>query len=68
MMLEPTLFAGLDHHVHDRVAELHATVAEIRPPRADGPNPTPGLMTRTRGTVGRFLVSLGSQVAGQPQA
>lgn len=67
MMMEPTLFAAIDHQVHDRVAELHATVTEIRPPRPDRAPAGIGLMARTRGTVGRFLVSLGSQVAGQPQ-
>lgn len=67
-MLEPTLFAALDHQVHDRIIELHATVAEVRPPRRERRHADAGLVTRTRGTVGRFLVSVGTSLSGQPQA
>jgi hypothetical protein len=62
-MNEPLHLAGVDHFAHDRIAELRATAAEVRGPRRDG-DERAGLLTRTRGTVGRRLISLGSAVAG----
>ena len=67
-MLEPTLFTGRDHLVNDRIADLRATVIEIRPPSRGLATANPGVVRRTRGTVGRLLASLGTSVAGQPQA
>jgi hypothetical protein len=67
-MIEPTLFVALDSQVQDRICDLHAAAAEARSPRLGAEHDQPGLVTRTRESVGRFLVSLGSQVAGQPQA
>jgi hypothetical protein len=67
-MLEPTLFAGRDAIVNDRIADLRAIAVEIRPPGRHTAVDNPGVVQRTRGTLGRLLVSLGTSVAGQPQA
>jgi hypothetical protein len=62
-MNEPLHLAGVDGFAHDRIAELHATAAETRATRRSS-GPQGGLLMRTRLTLGRRLVSLGSTVAG----
>ena len=52
--------------VGDRIHDLYATSSELRAARH--PKPTAdatGLLTRTRWTIGRRLISIGSAVAGQ---
>jgi hypothetical protein len=62
-MNEPLHLAGVDGFARDRIADLHAIAAETRAPRRiDGGQA--GLITRTRATLGRRLVSLGGTVAG----
>ena len=62
-MNEPLHLAGVDGFAHDRIAELHATAVETRAPRRASVIQA-GLLTRTRSTLGRRLISLGSTVAG----
>ncbi len=62
-MNEPLHLAGVDGFARDRIADLHAIAEETRAPRRIGGNPA-GLITRTRATLGRRLVSLGGTVAG----
>ncbi len=62
-MNEPLHLAGVDGFAQDRIAELHATAAETRAPRRTSVIQA-GLLTRTRSTLGRRLISLGSTVAG----
>jgi hypothetical protein len=56
----------VDNLVHDRIGDLYATATEVRAPRRT-PSARIGLVTRTRTSIGRRLISLGSTVAG-PQA
>jgi len=62
-MYEPLHLAGVDHFAHDRIAELHATAMETRAPRRTAVDHA-GLLARTRTTLGRRLISLGTTVAG----
>jgi hypothetical protein len=62
-MNEPLHLAGVDGFAHDRIADLHATAVETRAPRRIGAGHA-GLLTRTRTSLGRRLISLGSTVAG----
>jgi hypothetical protein len=50
--------------VSDRIHDLYATSAELRAGRKPAPGRT-GFVTRTRSTIGRRLISIGSAVAGQ---
>jgi hypothetical protein len=66
-MNEPLQLNGTDHQAHDRVAELRTTAREVRETGAathDGSRERGGLIARTRGSVGRRLISLGATVAG----
>ncbi len=62
-MYEPLHLSGVDHLAHDRIAELHSVATEVRAPRRASAN-EPGLVTRTRHTLGRRLISIGTTVAG----
>ncbi|HYO43411.1 MAG TPA: hypothetical protein VES19_09455 [Candidatus Limnocylindrales bacterium] len=62
-MHEPLHLAGVDHLVPERIHDLHLTACETKGIRRDHADRT-GLLTRTRGSVGRRLISLGSTVAG----
>lgn len=62
-MNEPLHLAGVDGFARDRIADLHATAEETRAPRRVSGNQA-GLITRTRWTLGRRLISLGGTVAG----
>lgn len=62
-MHEPLHLAGVDHLVPDRIHDLRAAACETRGIRRDPANHD-GLLTRTRGSVGRRLISLGTTVAG----
>ena len=53
----------VDHLVHDRIGDLYSTAREIRPGRRDGEERA-GIVTRTRWTIGRRLVSIGHTVSG----
>jgi hypothetical protein len=62
-MYEPLQLSGTDLLAHDRIAELRATAHEVhvaRRPLAE----RAGVVTRTRGVLGRRLLSLGATVAG----
>jgi hypothetical protein len=50
--------------VQDRIGDLYATASELRQTRSDAPETDAGLVTRTRWTIGRRLVSIGQTVAG----
>lgn len=62
-MHEPLHLAGVDHLVPERIHDLRMTACETRGLRRD-PAQHDGLLTRTRGSVGRRLISLGTTVAG----
>jgi hypothetical protein len=50
--------------VQDRIGDLYATASELRDTRRRTPESDAGLVTRTRWTIGRRLVSIGQTVAG----
>ena len=50
--------------VQDRIGDLYATASELRDARRHAPENDAGLVTRTRWTIGRRLVSIGQTVAG----
>ena len=54
----------VDYLVHDRIGDLYTTARETHIGRRDGSERT-GLVTRTRWTIGRRLVSIGQSVSGQ---
>ena len=56
--------SAVDHMAHDRIHDLYAIATETRSGDRRITPDRPGLMTRTRSTVGRRLISLGSAVAG----
>ncbi len=56
--------SAVDHLAHDRIHDLYTTASETRSGGRRFPSDRAGLMTRTRSTVGRRLISLGSAVAG----
>jgi len=62
-MNEPLRLSGTDMTNKDRLHELYATAAETHPARRT-PSDHEGVVGRTRVTIGRRLVSLGSTVAG----
>jgi hypothetical protein len=65
-MQDSLQLSAVDHLAHDRISDLLTTASETR---TDGRRPAddrPGLVTRTRLTLGRRLISIGSVVAGQP--
>jgi hypothetical protein len=53
----------VDHLVHDRIGDLYAAARETHPARRDAGDRA-GLVTRTRWTIGRRIVSLGQTVSG----
>ena len=53
----------VDHLVHDRIGSLYAVASETRTNRADR-GVEAGIVTRTRWSVGRHLVSIGESLAG----
>ena len=53
----------VDHLVHDRIGTLYSTALETRPNRPDR-GAEVGLVSRTRWTIGRHLVSIGESVSG----
>ena len=62
-MNEPLRLSGTDMTNSDRLNELYATAAETHVSRRM-PSDHEGIVLRTRITIGRRLVSLGSTVAG----
>ena len=58
--------SAVDHLAHDRINDLLATASETRSDARRLADDRPGLVTRTRWTLGRRLISLGSAVSGQP--
>ncbi len=62
-MHEPLHLAGVDNLVPDRIHDLRATACETKGVRRDPANHD-GVVARTRGSVGRRLISLGTTVAG----
>ena len=50
--------------VQDRIGDLYTTASELRQSRRHAPETDAGLVTRTRWTIGRRLVSIGQTVAG----
>jgi hypothetical protein len=56
--------SAVDYIAHDRILDLYAARSETRSPLRRSSAERPGLFTRTRGSVGRTLISLGSAVAG----
>lgn len=56
--------SAVDHIAHDRIHDLYATASETRTGGRRIASDRPGLVTRTRGVLGRRLISLGSAVAG----
>jgi hypothetical protein len=54
----------VDHLVHDRIGDLYATARELHVGRRT-PAERLGLVTRTRATIGRRIVSIGHTVSGQ---
>jgi len=51
-------------HVTARIDDLYATAADIRAGRSRH-EPTSGIVSRTRITIGRRLITLGGALAGQ---
>jgi hypothetical protein len=62
-MHEPLHLAGVDHLVPERIHDLRTTASETRGIRRDA-DEREGMIARTRGLVGRRLISLGGTVAG----
>ena len=50
--------------VQDRIGDLYATASELRETRRQALECDPGLVMRTRWSIGRRLVSIGQSVAG----
>ena len=50
--------------VQDRIGDLYATASELRETRRQAPETDPGLVMRTRWSIGRRLVSIGQTVSG----
>lgn len=63
-MYEPLHLAGVDYLVPGRIHDLRLTACETKGMRRE-PASHDGLLTRTRGLVGRRLISLGTTVAGR---
>jgi hypothetical protein len=59
--------SAVDYLAHDRINDLYAAATETRSPLRRSSAERAGLIARTRGTLGRRLITLGSAVAG-PQA
>ena len=57
--------SAVEYLAHDRINDLYAARTETRTPLRRSSAERPGLLARTRGTVGRRLIDLGSAVAGQ---
>ena len=53
----------VDHEVHHRIGDLYSTATELREPRKS-PTGHPGIVSRTRTTIGRRLVAIGETVSG----
>jgi hypothetical protein len=53
----------VDHEVHHRIGDLYSTATEVRTGRRDDGD-QPGIVSRTRWTIGRHLVSIGETVSG----
>ena len=63
--MHPTIHQNdVDYLVQDRIGDLYSTAREVHVARRD-PAMRSGLVTRTRGTIGRRLVSIGHSVSGQ---
>ena len=63
-MHDPLYLTGNDQLVRDRIQELHQAAAEVRAARRARREPS-SLVERTRLSVGRTLISIGSSVSGQ---
>ena len=50
--------------VQDRIGDLYSTARELREGRRTGSERDSGLVSRTRSSIGRRLVSIGQTVAG----
>ena len=50
--------------VQDRIGDLYATASELRQTRRQATETDPGLVMRTRWSIGRRLVSIGQTVSG----
>jgi hypothetical protein len=62
-MYEPLHLSGVDYLAQDRITELVAIAAEVKGVRRDAGQRS-GMLTRSRLTLGRRLISLGTAVAG----
>lgn len=62
-MYEPLHLNDMTPVAHDRINDLYATAAELRAARRSACERM-GLITRTRWSVGRRLISLGGVVSG----
>lgn len=62
-MYEPTVAPAYELFTGERIADLQCTAAQVRASRRPGIE-RPGLVHRTRASLGRSLMSLGHTVAG----
>ena len=62
-MHEPTIAPAYELFTGERVADLQSAAAQARASRRPGVE-RPGLVVRTRASLGRSLMSLGHTVAG----
>lgn len=60
---QPLRQNDVDHEVHHRIGALYSTADELRPGRRAAADHA-GLVTRTRWSIGRRLVSIGESVSG----
>ena len=62
-MHEPTIAPAYELFTSERIADLQSSAAQARASRRPGIE-RPGLVLRTRASLGRSLMSLGHTVAG----
>jgi hypothetical protein len=62
-MYEPTVAPAYELFTSERIADLQSTAAQARAGRRPSAD-RPGLVVRTRASLGRSLMSLGHTVAG----
>jgi hypothetical protein len=61
---QPLHHSDIDQLVHDRIHDLYDTASDLRAARRSACERV-GLVMRTRWSVGRRLISIGSAVTGQ---